>query len=83
VAEFSPSELDVTVHENTLLVTGKVRREEEKKRTAPAVTSTAASRGAFERRFSLADDMQVTGAKLDSGMLHVDLVHQPEAAKPR
>jgi hypothetical protein len=31
-----------------------------------------------------ADHMKVTGAKLDNGMLHVDLVHEvPEAAKPR
>jgi len=38
---------------------------------------------AFERRFSLADYMKVTGANLDNGMLHVDLVHKvPEAAKP-
>ena len=39
---------------------------------------------AFERRFNLADHMKVTGANIDNGMLHVDLVHEvPEAAKPR
>ena len=38
----------------------------------------------FEQRFSLADHMKLSGAKLDNGMLHVDLVHEvPEAAKPR
>ena len=42
------------------------------------------ARRAFERRFSLADHMKVTGANLNNGMLHVDLVHEvPEAAKPR
>ena len=83
VAGFSPSELDITVHENTLLVTGKARKEEEKKNCYGYLLRGIARR-AFERRFSLADHMKVTGANLDNGMLHVDLVHEvPEAAKPR
>ncbi|MGA8759130.1 MAG: Hsp20 family protein [Stellaceae bacterium] len=45
---------------------------------------SAGARRAFERRFNLADHMKVTGANIDNGMLHVDLVHEvPEAAKPR
>jgi molecular chaperone IbpA len=83
VAGFSPPELDVTVHENTLLVTGKAQTEEEKK-NGNGYLHRGIARRAFERRFSLADHMKVTGAKLDNGMLHVDLVHEvPEAAKPR
>ena len=82
VAGFSPSELDVTAHENTLLVTGKAQKEEEK--NGNGYLHRGIARRAFERRFSLADHMKVTGAKLDNGMLHVDLVHEvPEAAKPR
>ncbi|MBV9965060.1 MAG: Hsp20 family protein, partial [Alphaproteobacteria bacterium] len=39
---------------------------------------------AFERRFSLADHIKVTGASLENGLLHVDLVREvPEAMKPR
>ena len=39
---------------------------------------------AFERRFQLADYVQVSGAQLSNGLLHVDLVRQiPEAKKPR
>ena len=39
---------------------------------------------AFERRFQLADYVQVTGAQLENGLLHVDLVREiPEAKKPR
>ena len=39
---------------------------------------------AFERRFQLADHVQVTGASLVNGLLHVDLVREiPEAKKPR
>ena len=38
----------------------------------------------FERRFQLADHVQVTGAALENGLLHVDLVREiPEAKKPR
>jgi molecular chaperone IbpA len=83
VAGFSPSELDVTVHENTLIVTGKAQKEEEKK-NGNGYLHRGIARRTFERRFSLADHMKVTGADIDNGMLHVELVHEvPEAAKPR
>ena len=75
-------ELDVTVQENVLLVTGKAQKDEEKKNGGYLHRGIA--RRAFERRFSLADHMKVTSANIDNGMLHVDLVHEvPEAAKPR
>ena len=39
---------------------------------------------AFERRFQLADHVEVKGATLENGLLHVDLVRNiPEAMKPR
>ena len=72
VAGFSPSELDVTVRENTLLVTGKAQKEEE---NGGAYLHRGIARRTFERRFSLADHMKVTGANLDNGMLHVEAVH--------
>ena len=65
------------------LVRGKTHKEDEKENGNGYLHRGIAQR-AFERRFSLADHMKVTGAKLDNGMLHVDLVHEvPEAAKPR
>jgi molecular chaperone IbpA len=80
VAGFSPDEVDVTVHQNTLLVTGKAKKEEDESR----FLHRGIARRAFERRFSLADHIKVVGASLDNGMLHVDLVHEvPEEAKPR
>jgi molecular chaperone IbpA len=83
VAGFSPSEIEITAQENTLLVTGKAQKEEEKK-NGNGYLHRGIARRAFERRFSLADHMKVAGATLDNGMLHVDLVHEvPEAAKPR
>ena len=82
VAGFSPSELEVTVHENVLRVSGKSQKDEEK--NGNGYLHRGIARRAFDRRFSLADHMKVTGAHLDNGMLHVELVHEvPEAAKPR
>ena len=81
VAGFSPAKLDITVQENTLLVTGKGARRRTERRRLPAPRHRPAQ---FERRFSLADHMKVVGASLDNGMLSVDVVHEvPEAAKPR
>jgi len=80
VAGFSPEEVDVTVQENSLLVTGKAKKDGEESR----YLHRGIARRTFERRFSLADHIKVVGATLQNGMLHVDLVHEvPEAAKPR
>jgi len=80
VAGFSQDEIDITVHESTLFVTGKSKQEDEDGR----YLHRGIARRAFERRFSLADHLKVTGASLDNGLLHVDLVREvPEAMKPR
>ena len=80
VAGFSQDEIDITVQENTLLITGKGQTEDENGR----YLHRGIARRAFERRFSLADHIKVTGASLDNGLLHVDLVREiPETAKPR
>ena len=78
----SPGELDVTVEANTLRVSGKSQKDEEKK-NVNGYLHRGIARRSFERRFSLTDHMKVTGAHLDNGMLHVELVHEvPEAVKP-
>ena len=80
VAGFAPEELDITVQENSLLVTGKAKKDDDESR----YLHRGIARRAFERRFSLADHIKVVGASLRDGMLHVDLAHEvPEAAKPR
>jgi molecular chaperone IbpA len=80
VAGFSPEDIDVTVHENSLLVTGKAKKEEENVR----YLHRGIARRAFERRFSLADHIKIVGAKLVNGMLHIDLAREvPEEMKPR
>ena len=73
----------MTVEANTLRVSGKSQKDEEKK-SVNGYLHRGIARHSFERRFSLTDHMKVTGAHLDNGMLHVELVHEvPEAAKPR
>jgi molecular chaperone IbpA len=80
VAGFSADELDITVQENALLITGKSKAEAEGKQ----YLYRGIARRAFERRFQLADHIKVAGASLDNGLLHVDLVREiPEAMKPR
>src|SRR5438552_13083450 len=79
VAGFAPEEIDLTVQENSLLVTGKAKKEDENGR----YLHRGIARRAFERRFSLADHIKVVGANLENGLLHVDLVREvPEAMKP-
>jgi molecular chaperone IbpA len=59
----------------------KQTRNEEK--TSEVLYQGIAAR-AFERSFQLADYVQVKGASLENGLLHVDLVREiPEAMKPR
>ena len=61
-AGFLPAELDVTAQENTLLVTGKAQKEDE---NGDGYLHRGIAGRSFERRFSLADHMKVTGASLN------------------
>ena len=80
VAGFGPEEIDVQVENNTLTVKGKPVQDQ-----AQAVYLHRGLAGrAFERRFELADHIQVGGAKLENGLLHIDLKREiPDALKPR
>ncbi|MCX5580045.1 Hsp20 family protein [Kaistia terrae] len=81
VAGFSDSELSIESRENTLTVKGEKKTEEG--RDAEVLYRGIAARS-FERRFQLADHVEVKGASLENGLLHVDLVREiPEAMKPR
>ncbi|HUB95486.1 MAG TPA: Hsp20 family protein [Stellaceae bacterium] len=79
VAGFSTEDLDITVKENALVVSGKSKTEERAEYLHHGL-----ARRAFERHFQLADHIKVKGAALENGLLHVDLVREvPEAMKPR
>jgi len=82
VAGFSDAELSLEVKENTLTIKGE-RKIDGDKDSAELLYQGIAAR-AFERAFQLADHVEVKGASLENGLLHVDLVRQvPEAMKPR
>jgi molecular chaperone IbpA len=80
VAGFTEPELSIVAKENTLTVRGEKKQEEK----AGEVLYQGIAARAFERVFQLADFVQVKGAALENGLLHVDLVREiPEAKKPR
>ncbi len=84
VAGFSEKELSIESKESTLTIRGakETRAESEGAKTEVLYQGIAAR--AFERRFQLADHVQVTGASLENGLLHVELLREiPEAQKPR
>lgn len=82
VAGFAQNELDLTVQENTLIVTGQAADEangEERQYLHRGIAKRA-----FERRFQLADTIKVTNASYADGLLNIDLVREiPEHKKPR
>ena len=84
VAGFAEADLDVTVQNNTLVISGRSEQTEEEKPEEGRFLYRGIARRAFERRFELAETVKVSGARMENGLLHVDLVREvPEAAKPR
>ncbi|RME17409.1 MAG: heat-shock protein [Alphaproteobacteria bacterium] len=82
VAGFKPEELSVEVKDHQLVIAGR-KAEEERDENVTYLHRGIAQR-AFEKRFQLAEHVQVTGARHENGMLHVELVREiPEALKPR
>ena len=83
VAGFAEKDLNIETRENALVIRGS-KAAVEGESPKPEVLYQGIAARAFERRFQLADHMQVTGALLEHGLLHVDLVREiPEAQKPR
>lgn len=81
VAGFSETEISIEAHRNVLTVKGEKGEEpaEEKQFLHRGIASRA-----FERRFQLADHVEVVGAELKNGLLHIDLKRNiPEEMKPR
>ena len=80
VAGFSEDELKVDVKEQILNIKGEKKAEEKERQFLHRGIATRA----FERRFQLADHVEVKGANLKDGLLHLDLVRNvPERLKPR
>lgn len=80
VAGFRPDEIEIVAHNNQLTVIG--RKAEEK--DANQYLHRGIATRAFERRFQLADFVQVRDANFDNGLLQISLQREvPEAMKPR
>lgn len=80
VAGFVQNELDIQVERNTLTVKGN-KAEDNVQRNYLYQGIAARS---FERRFQLADHVKVRNARLENGLLHIELAREvPEAMKPR
>ena len=82
VAGFTVADLAIEAKENTLTLRGEKQTNDEEK-IGDVLYQGIAARN-FERSFQLADHVQVRGASLENGLLHIDLVREiPEAMKPR
>lgn len=79
VAGFQQEDLDISVEKGVLNVSGKKSDEKERNFLYQGIANRA-----FERKFNLADHVEVTGADLKNGLLTIQLVKEiPEAMKPR
>lgn len=80
VAGFSPEELTITVQEGTLILAGKALEDSNERK----FLHRGIAKRAFERRFELADTIQVGDARFENGLLEIELRRViPEHKKPR
>ena len=80
VAGFGENDVEITAQENALTVVGKQPKDEAPK----SLLYRGIAGRPFQRRFELAEYIRVTGASLENGLLHIELVREvPEAVKPR
>lgn len=80
VAGFTQSELDIQIENGVLTVRGKKEVKDESRNFLHQGIATRS----FERKFNLADHIEVTDARLQDGLLMISLVKEvPEAMKPR
>lgn len=81
VAGFKAEDIEITAEQNTLSVTGHKKADNDEKKTY--LHRGIATRN-FERQFQLAEHVKVTDARIEDGLLFIDLVREiPEAMKPR
>ncbi len=79
VAGFTDNELNISVENNVLTVSGKKEKEREVKYLHQGIINSE-----FERKFNLADYVEVTDANLAHGLLTIQLIKElPETAKPK
>jgi molecular chaperone IbpA len=78
-AGFTPDEVSLTAEQNVLTLEGRKAENDEKVYLHRGISARA-----FKRQFTLADHVEVRGARFENGLLIVDLQREiPEAMKPR
>lgn len=79
LAGFTENDVEITSEQNVLTVRGKVQNDVERNYLHRGIATRS-----FERKFQLADHVRVTTARMENGLLHVELFKEiPEAMKPR
>ena len=82
VAGFSDEDIEIEVHRNALSV--KAQKADEQAEEGTEFLHRGIAARAFERRFQLADHVEIAGAELKNGLLHINLKREvPEELKPR
>ena len=82
VAGFGEDELSIEAREGQLTISG--RKAENDGQDETRFLHRGIGTRAFDRKFQLADHVKATGAVMENGLLHIDLVREvPEALKPR
>jgi len=82
VAGFNEKDLEITSHNGSLKVSGKITEEKEENQKNYLYRGIASRN--FERNFSLDDHVKVIGAEIKDGLLEIKLERQvPEEAKPK
>jgi molecular chaperone IbpA len=80
VAGFSEEDISIEAQQNKLTIIGKKQDDDEQVNYLHRGIATRS----FQRQFELADYVEVKGAALENGLLHVDLAREiPDAMKPR
>ena len=80
VAGFKREQLSVTLDRDTLVVTGRM----EPAQAGGEYLYRGIAARPFERRFNVAEHVEVKGASLNDGLLQIELVRElPDALKPR
>ena len=84
VAGFTLDDLEIEVQDQAVTVRGRQSDAQGVTESDTTFLHCGIATRAFERRFQLADHIRVAGAKLEHGLLHVELVREvPEALRPR
>ena len=84
VAGYSSDDINVETKDSVLFVTGEKETKENSEQPDSQFLHQGISTANFERRFELAEFVEVKGATIKDGLLHIDLEREvPESMKPR